>query len=76
MLPQALGMPVTVPGGREMILNRVRLCDPVDCSLPDSSGHGILQARKLEWVAIFSRASSPPRDRTQVSRIAGGLFTV
>ena len=38
--------------------------------------HGILQARILEWVAfIFSRVSSQPRDRTQVSRIAGGFFT-
>ena len=38
--------------------------------------HGILQARILEWVAIpFSRGSSQPRDRTQVSRIAGGFFT-
>ena len=35
------------------------LCDPVDCSLPGSSVHGILQARTLEWVAIsFSRGSS------------------
>ena len=35
------------------------LCDPVDCSPPDSSIHGILQARILEWVAIsFSRGSS------------------
>ena len=35
------------------------LCDPMDCSLPGSSLHGILQARVLEWVAIsFSRASS------------------
>ena len=35
------------------------LCDPMDCSLPDSSVHGILQARILEWVAIsFSRRSS------------------
>ena len=35
------------------------LCDPVDCSLPGSSVHGILQARVLEWVAIsFSRGSS------------------
>ena len=34
-------------------------CDPVDCSPPDSSVHGILQARILEWVAIsFSRGSS------------------
>ena len=37
---------------------------------------GILWARKLEWVAIpFSRGPSQPRDRTQVSRIAGGFFT-
>ena len=35
------------------------LCDPVDCSLPGSSVHGMLQARVLEWVAIlFSRGSS------------------
>ena len=39
------------------------LCDPVDCGPPDSSVHGISQARILEWVAIsFSRASSQPRD--------------
>ena len=38
--------------------------------------HGILQARILEWVAIlFSRASSQPRDQTQVSHIAGRFFT-
>ena len=44
------------------------LCDPVDCSPPGSSVHGILQARTLEWVAIsFSRGSSQPRDRTCVS---------
>ena len=35
-------------------LSRVRLCDPVDCSPPDSSVHGILQARRLQWVAISS----------------------
>ena len=35
------------------------LCDPVDCTLPGSSVHGILQARILKWVAIpFSRGSS------------------
>ena len=49
---------------------------PMDCSLPDFSVHGILQARILEWVAVsFSRGSSQPGDRTQVSRIAGGFFT-
>ena len=46
------------------------LCNPVDCSPPCSSVHGIFQARVLEWVAIsFSRGFSLPRDRTQVSRI-------
>ena len=35
------------------------LCDPMDCSLPGFSVHGIFQARVLEWVAIsFSRGSS------------------
>ena len=53
------------------------LCDPVDCSPPGSSVHGILQARVLEWVAIsFSRGSSRPRDQTQVSRIAGRRFNL
>ena len=46
------------------------LCDPVDCSPPDSSVHGSLQARILEWVAIsFSRGSSIPRDQTWVSAL-------
>ena len=37
----------------------------------------ILQARRLEWVAIpSSRASSKPRDQTQVSHIVGGFFTI
>ena len=39
------------------------LCNPVDCSLPGFSVHGILQARILEWVTIsFSRGSSRPGD--------------
>ena len=51
------------------------LCDPMDCSPPASSVHGILQARILEWVAIsFSRGSSQPRDWTRVSCIAGRRF--
>ena len=42
-------------------------CDPTDSSLPDSSVHGILQARILDWVAMpFSRGSSQPRDETCV----------
>ena len=46
------------------------LCDPMDCSPPGSSVRGILQARRLEWVAISSsRGSSRPRDGTHVSCI-------
>ena len=53
------------------------LCDPMDCSLPGSSIHGIFRARVLEWVASsFSRRSSWPRDWTWVSRIVGKCFTV
>ena len=49
----------------------------MDCSLPGSSLQGILQARVLEWVAIsFSRGSSQPRDRTQVSLIPGRRFNL
>ena len=52
------------------------LCNPVDCNLPGSSVHGILQARILEWVAIsFSRGSSWPKDQTRVSHIAGRRST-
>ena len=47
------------------------LCDPMDCSPPGCSVHGILQARILWWVAIsFSRGPSWCRDGTQVSCIA------
>jgi len=53
------------------------LCDPMDYSPPGSTVHGILQARILEYIAIsFSRGSSRPRNRTQVSRIAGRLFNL
>ena len=52
-------------------------CDPMDCSLPGSSVHGILQARILEWVAIpFSRGSSWPRDWAKVCHLAGRFFTI
>ena len=52
-------------------------CDPMDCSPPGSSVYGILEARILEWVAIpFSRGSSQLRDRTQVSCIEVGFFTI
>ena len=42
------------------------LCDPMDCSLPGSSVHGILQERILEWIAVpFSRGSPQPKDWTR-----------
>ena len=48
--------------GRSVMLT---LCDPTDCSPPDSSVHGILQARILEWVAIpFPRGFSQSMDQT------------
>ena len=48
----------------------------LDCSRPDSSVHGILQAGVLEWVAVSSsRGSSRPRGGTHISCTAGGLFT-
>ena len=47
------------------------LCDPMGCSPPRSSVHGILQARTLEWGAmLFSRGSSWPRDQTHDSCIS------
>ena len=53
------------------------LWDPMDCSLPGSSVHGIFQAIVLEWMAMsFSRGSSQPRDRTRVSCIVDRHFTV
>ena len=43
------------------------LCDPMDCSPPGSSIHGISQARILEWVAVaFTRGSSWSRDQTHI----------
>ena len=61
----------------EVAQSCLTLCDPMDCSWPGSSHHGILQARILEWVAIsFSRGSSWSRDQTQVPRIVDGSFTI
>ena len=55
----------------EVAQSLLTLCDRMNYTV-----HGILQARILEWVAIpFSRGSSQPGDRTQVSCIVGGFFT-
>ena len=62
---------------RSVVSNSLWLYDSRDCCLPGSSVHGILQARVLEGVAIsFSRGSSRPRDRTQVSCLPGRCFNL
>ena len=64
-------------GEGEVAQSCLILCDPMDCSLPHSSVHGIFQARILEWVVIsFSRGSSRPRDQTLVSCTVGRHLTV
>ena len=51
------------------------LCNHMDCSLPGSSVHRVLQARILEWDAIsVSRESSWTRDQTCISCIRGRFF--
>ena len=53
------------------------LCNPMVCSPPGFSVHGILQARTLEGIVIpFSRGTFQPRDQTLVSCIAGRFFTI
>ena len=65
---------ISLKFSRSVVSNSMQ---PHNGSLPGSSVHGISQARILEWVAIsFSRGSSRPRDRTQVSHIIGRRFTV
>ena len=69
MLPLSLNGQIKVKV--EVAQSCLALCDPMDCRV-----HGILQARILEWVAFpYSRGSSQPRDRTQVSHTAGEFFT-
>ena len=63
----------------QLLQSCLSLCDPVDYSPPDSSVHGILQAKIVEWAAMpSSRESSWSRDQTHiswVSCIAGVFFT-
>ena len=65
-------------GGKKKVTQSCpTLCNPMDCGLPGSSVHGILQARILEWVAILSSSGfSQCRDRTWVSCFADRFFTI
>ena len=74
---QGLDLPLTLSEMKVFLdQSYLTFCDLIDCSLPSFSVHGTLQARILKSVAIsFSRGSSPPRDWTRISCIAGGFFT-
>ena len=74
---QGEGGGITCYSESEVAQSCPTLCDPMDCSPPGSTVHGILQAKVLEWVASsFSRGSSWPRDRTQVSHISDRCFNL
>ena len=61
---------------RSVAKSRWTLCDPMDCSPPGSSVHGIFQARILEWAATSSsRGSSNPEIEPATPALAGGFFT-
>ena len=65
------GLQSTVKVKVKVAQSCLTLCNPTDFTVP-----GIVQARILKWVAFpFSRESSQPRHRTQVSHIAGRFFT-
>ena len=84
--PLSLLLNLFIFGGVDFLFNNVCvliaqscpiLCNPMDCSPPDSSVHEISQARVLKWIAFpFSRGSSPLRDETRISHIASRFFTV
>ena len=71
----ATGGPVHITG---LGLSKAKVAQwcPTPYNPMEHTVHGILQARILQWIAFpFSRGSSQPRDRTQVSCIAGRFFT-
>ena len=75
--PALAGGFFTTKGEGEVAQSCLTLWDPMDCSLPGSSVHGLFQARVLEWVAIsFSRGSSRPKDRIWVFHIPGRSFNL
>ena len=73
---QADSLPSEPPRKPICICVKVDQSSPPVCNSMDYTVHGILQAKILEWVAFpFSRGSFQPRNRTQVSRFAGGFLT-
>ena len=75
--PRTLWLGVTKVKWKVLVTQSCLTRQPHEQSPPDSSDHGILQARVLEWIAIsFSKGSSSPMDQTKVSRVAGRFFMV
>ena len=86
-MPLALagGLFITAPSGKpkqrplsaKTLQSCPTLCDPIDCSLPGSSAHGILQARILEWVAMSSYRGHLPDPGIDPGSpaLAGKFFT-
>ena len=63
LLPETTAQIILSESESEVAQSCPTLCDPMDCSPPGFSVHGIFQAWILEWVAIsFSRGSSQPRE--------------
>ena len=72
--PQQSAYGILVPQSEVKSLSRFRLCDPMDCNLPGSSVHGILQPRVLEWGAVsFSRVNQ--RSNLGPQQWKGGVLT-
>ena len=70
-MKQCLGFALNIPTMCSDTQSCLTLCDPMDCSPPGFSVHGIIQARTLRWVAIsLSSRFSQPRDWTHNSCIS------
>ena len=75
--PRIIGVIVKKLRLPALSVSRSVVSNPRDYSLQDSSVHGVIQARILEWVAMpSSRGSSHPRDLTQVSHTVDRFFTI
>ena len=78
MLPSTFGSLHSVPFATVLVTQScLILCDPMDCSPPGFSVHGIFQARILEWATIFfSKRSTQSRGQTWVFFIPDRYFTI
>ena len=69
--PKTITALLTSYAAAKLLQSCLTLCNPLGHSPPDSSVHGILQARILEWVAMpSSRGSAHPSDQTHISYVS------